>query len=122
MATAAQQAKYSGYRARVSARLQEKGRESSFGVRGKSGPSWNPSGEYVETGKAFVFPLDETSDLMHDFSSDVRKTDLFFIVSNDVDIPSCNAMLEDGIEYSIFESKGFKPDNLDIFYEIQVRI
>ena len=118
MATAAQQANYREKKAQFSRKLQERGRQASFGRRSQAGDSWNPSGDYVETGTAFVFP----SDWDQDFGPDVRSEDLMFFVSADVDVSECNVMIDRDIEYSIKTVKPFRPDVTVIFYEIQVRI
>jgi len=118
MATAAINAEYLEDALDFAAEMRENGREASFGLRSKLGDAWDPSGEYVETGKAHVFP----SNWKRDFSSDVHADDLMFFVSNEVDVSACTVMVDDGIEYTIVKVKPFKPDQLVIFNEIQVRV
>ena len=118
MASPATRAEYAQDAADFIADMREFGREASFGVRSTAGPAWNPSGEYVETGTAPVFPID----WRRDFSADVRSNDLFFFVGVEVDVENCTVMLDQGGEYSIECVKPFQPDDQVIFYEVQVRV
>ena len=100
-----------------SAELKENGREAGFGVLSAGTQAWNPSGVYSEAGKAFIFP----SEWNQKFSDDVLADDLMFFVSNEVDLSNCTIM-QDGVnQYQIKKIKPFMPDDLVIFYEIQVR-
>lgn len=118
MATASQAAKYLAKAIKFAAKLKEKGREASFGNLADGANAWDPSGEYEETGKAHVFP----SEWKADFSDDVRSDDLMFFVSNEVDLESCRLMRDNGNHYTVVKVKPFMPDDLIIYYEIQVRL
>ena len=118
MASGAYQAKYAAKRLKVIAKLKEKGHQASFGTRGAGVNDWTPSDLYAETGTAHVFPLEWNES----FSGDVRRDDLFFFVSDEVHVPDCTVMLDDGIEYKIMKVKRFEPDVSIVFYEVQVRL
>ena len=118
MATAERKANYAGKYAKVIAKLTEKGRVVSFGNRANGLDNWNPSDDYVERGKASVFPLEWDKY----FSDDVQADDLMFITSAETDLKKCRVMIEPaGQGYNIVKVKPFMPDDQVIFYEIQVR-
>lgn len=118
MASTAIQAEYLADALDFAAELKENGREVSFGNLSAGANDWDPQGGYVETGKAHVFP----SEWKADFSKDVRSDDLMFFVSNEVDLESCGLMRDNGNDYTVVKVKPFMPDDLVIYYEIQVRL
>lgn len=118
MASTAIQAEYLVDALDFAAELKENGREASFGNLSAGANDWDPQGGYVETGKAHVFP----SEWKADFSKDVRSDDLMFFVSNEVDLEGSRRMQDKGKEYTIVKVKPFIPDDVIIYYEIQIRL
>lgn len=117
MASAAQDRKYLEKKAKVSAKLREKGRQVSFGNYLEPNDAWEDVGSYLEVGKGYVFPLDFDKD----FSEDVKASDLMFMVDTETAVDDCTFMVEDSVEYSIEMVKVFMPSTFPIYYEIQVR-
>lgn len=117
MADSAAKAKYLRKAAEVLAKLKKNGHQAGFGYEPGPENGYGPTGLYREVGKSYVFPLEWKAD----FSDDVRVDDLFFMVSNEVDLE------DDGItrmddKYNIADVQPFKPDGETvIYYEIQVR-
>lgn len=118
MSSLTAQAEYLEDQALFIEEMNEYGRTASFGVRSDAGDEWSPSGDYVERGTANVFEFKWT----RDFSFDVQENDLFFFVGAEVDIENCTVMLDSGNQYTIHMVKPFRPDQIVIFYEIQVRV
>ena len=123
MATAAISAEYAQDAADVVADLAEDGHACSFGSKDSNG--FDPDGDYIETGKANVFPLDFTVDL----TNDIRATDRMYMVDASVDLSDCTHMIDsdesqsDGAELTIVKADPFKPDgSLVIYYEVQARL
>lgn len=151
MSSAAASAEYAQDALDFAVDLDEEGYRASFGTREAGANDWDPPGEYVEVGKAAVFP----SEWRADFSSDVRADDLIFFVASimhvtvsemiplgewrvgidefggyrefldprTTDAPNLTHMIDsDGTQRSIVNVRQFKPDGIStIYYEIQTR-
>ena len=123
MADSASSAQYLEKAEDVRSRLKARGLEIVFGSSSESDSLYESDGRFKEIGRAYAFPLE----WIEDFSDDVQKSDLFFIVSNDTDITCADQcyFVSDAEEkdvHRLMKAEPFKPDGVTvIYYEIQIR-
>lgn len=99
--------------------IKEEGYPISFGVQSSGANSYDPPGAYVEVGQAHVVPMDWIAD----FSNDVLKDDLFYVVTDEVDLRKCtHCKTPDGDLYILCRPEAFKTDGVsNQIYIIQTR-
>jgi len=115
MASSAESASYIQDALETVEDIKEAGRQASFGNLGDPLKPYLDSQAFTEVGKAHVLTLD----FDENFSSDVKKDDLFYLVTNEVELENVTHMDTD---YKIVKVKPLNFDGITtILYEIQVR-